>query len=181
MHQTKFQIINLKVKPIFSMRSKNYFILVLFVFSLYACGKTYNSSTNNCVSTNGKPTTAEVDSVQRYLTSKSIIATKDARGYFVETLGPGYGTDNPLPNSNVTVKYKGSLTNGTIFDSTAAGTTASFPLSGVILGWQYAIPQMKKGAIINLYLPPSLGYGCSASSKIPASSILIFRIELVNF
>lgn len=181
MLQTKLQKINLTVKPVFSMRSKNYFILALFVLSLYACSKTSTGSTNKCVSTNGVPTTAEVDSVQRFLTSKSITATKDSRGYFVETLGPGYGIDNPLPNSNVTVKYRGSLTNGTVFDSTAAGTTASFPLSGVILGWQYAIPQMKKGAIINLYLPPSLGYGCSASSKIPAGSILIFRIELINF
>ena len=181
MLQKKFQIINVTIKTIFSMRSKNYFILALFVFSLYACGKTSNSTTNNCVSTNGVPTAAEIDSVQRFLTSNSITATKDARGFFVETLGAGYGIDNPLPNSNVTVKYKGSLTNGIVFDSTAAGETASFPLGGVILGWQYAIPQMKKGAIINLYLPPSLGYGCSASSKIPASSILIFRIELVNF
>lgn len=181
MLQPKLQIINLTVKPILSMRSKNYFILALFVFSLYACSKTSNSRVNNCVSTNGVPTTAEVDSLQRYLTSKSITATKDSRGFFVETLGAGYGIDNPLPNSNVTVKYKGTLTNGTVFDSTATGTTASFPLGGVILGWQYAIPQMKKGAIINLYLPPSLGYGCSASSKIPTSSILIFRVELVNF
>ena len=181
MLQTKIQIINLTIKPIFSMRSKNYFILALFVFSLYACGKTSTGSVNNCISTNGVPTTAEIDSLQRYLTSKGITATKDARGYFVETLGAGYGIDSPLPNSNVTVKYKGTLTDGTTFDETAAGTTASFPLGGVILGWQYAIPQMKKAGIINLYLPPSLGYGCSASSKIPASSILIFRVELVKF
>lgn len=181
MLQTKFLIINLTIKPIFSMRSKNYFILALFVFSLYACSKTSTTSTNNCVSTNGVPTTAEVDSLQRFLTSKNITATKDSRGYFVETLGAGYGINNPLPNSSVTVKYRGALADGTGFDSTATGETATFQLGGVILGWQYAIPQLKKGAIINLYLPPSLGYGCSASSKIPASSILIFRIELVNF
>ncbi len=181
MFQTKFQILNLTIKPIFSMRSKNYFILALFIFSLYACSKTSSNNTTRCISTNGVPTTAEIDSVQRYLTSKSIVATKDSRGYFVETLGAGYGIDSPFPNSNVTVKYKGTLPNGTGFDSTATGETATFGLGGVILGWQYAIPQMKKGAIINLYLPPSLGYGCSASNKIPASSILIFRIELVNF
>lgn len=181
MLQIKIQIINLTIKPIFSMRSKNYFILALIVFSFYACDKTPNTSNNNCVSTNGVPTTAEIDSVQRFLTGKNITATKDSRGYFVETLGTGYGIDNPLPNSFVTIKYKGTLTNGTVFDSTATGETASFPLGGLIVGWQYAIPQMKKGGIINLYLPPSLGYGCSASSKIPASSILIFRIELINF
>lgn len=181
MPQKKIQSINQTIKLILSMRSKNYFILALFIFSLYACGKTTSSSTNNCVSTNGMPTTTEIDSVQHFLTSKNITATKDSRGFFVETLDAGYGIDNPLPNSNVTVKYKGTLTSGIVFDSTVNGETSSFGLGGVILGWQYSIPQMKRHGVINLYLPPSLGYGCSASGKIPASSILIFRIELINF
>lgn len=165
----------------FSMFLKNVFFLALLVF-IFSCSKSNNNNTpNRCIPTGGVPTAAEITSLETYLTSKSIIATQDSRGFFVETLGPGYGTDYPNLSSNVTVKYKGTLTDGTVFDSTATGATSTFGLSGVILGWQYAIPQMKKGGVINLYLPPSLGYGCSATGKIPASSNLIFRIELINF
>ena len=159
------------------MLKKNVLFIVLTV-SLFACKKSSNS--NDCISTGGVPTAAEVTNVQNYLTSKGITATLDSRGFYYDIIGTGYGTP-PNTASTVTVKYKGTLTNGTVFDSTATGTTATFPLSGVIRGWQYGVPLVKKAGVINLYLPPSLGYGCQASGAIPSSSITIFRIELVSY
>jgi FKBP-type peptidyl-prolyl cis-trans isomerase FkpA len=156
------------------------FIATLAVV-LFACSKTSDTVVNNCVSTLGVPSDSEIAVLQTYINSKGITATKDSRGFFYTILGPGYGIDFPNASSTVTVKYKGSLMNGTIFDSTVTGSTATFPLSGVITGWRYGIPLIKKGGVINLYLPPSLAYGCAAQSGIPAGSPLIFNVEITNY
>lgn len=133
---------------------------------------------NNCVPNNtGVPTAAEIASVQAYLTKNSITATQDPGGFFYIIIAPGSGV-TPSLSSKVTVKYTGTLENGTVFDQNQAGTT--FTLSGLILGWQKGIPLIKKGGSIKLYLPPSLAYGCSASGAIPPGSNLIFTIDLVD-
>ena len=160
---------------------KKCLFIVTVASILFACGKTNNTAVNNCVSVLGAPSDSEIAVLQTYINSKGIIATKDPRGFFYSVLGLGYGLDFPNQASTVTVKYKGSLINGTVFDSTAAGTTATFPLSGVITGWRYGIPLIKKGGIINLYLPPSLAYGCAAQRSIPAGSPLIFNVEIINY
>jgi FKBP-type peptidyl-prolyl cis-trans isomerase FkpA len=161
------------------MFKKYVVILVLPVIVLFACGK--SSDYGNCPSTGGVPTAAEMAELKAYLTSKNITATEDSHGFFYNVINPGYGISAPTTSSTVQAKYRGTLTDGTVFDSTATGKTAIFSLSGVILGWQYGVPLIKKTGIIDLYLPPSLGYGCNASGKIPGNSILIFRIELVNY
>jgi FKBP-type peptidyl-prolyl cis-trans isomerase len=78
----------------------------------------------------------------------------------------------------VKVNYSGSLTNGSVFDS---GNGVSFPLANLIIGWQQGIPLVGKSGKIILYLPPSLGYGSSAQNGIPANSIMIFTIDLLDF
>ena len=84
--------------------------------------------------------------------------------------------------STVTVKYKGTLTNGTGFDSSYKVAPDGYPfqLGQLIPGWQIGIPLVKSGGSINLYIPPSLGYGASGSGPIPPNAILIFKIDLVN-
>jgi FKBP-type peptidyl-prolyl cis-trans isomerase FkpA len=158
---------------------KRVLIFVLPVVLLYACGK--GNQAANCDLVMGSPSTVELTNVEAYLSLKGITATRDPRGFYYNIPAPGYGTEYPNLNSTVTVRYKGELTNGQVFDSTAGATTISFPLRNVILGWQYGVPLARKGAVVNLYLPPSLGYGCSATGDIPANSILIFRVEMVNF
>lgn len=157
--------------------SRNFLMLAATVIAFAACTK---SDSNACVNT-GVVTTAEITQIQTYLSSKGITATQDSRGFFYHIVGPGYGSNFPTIASSVTAKYKGSLSNGTIFDSTVTGATATFPLSNVILGWQYGVPLIKKGGVINLYLPASLGYGCNANGSIPANSMLIFNVEVVNY
>jgi FKBP-type peptidyl-prolyl cis-trans isomerase FkpA len=117
--------------------------------------------------------------INNYLKTNNIAATKDPSGlYYIMTV-TGTGT-NPTSSSTVEVKYKGMLINGTIFDQTATDKTASFPLNGLIRGWEIGIPLMKKGGKATFYIPSSLGYGNMATGPIPANSVLIFDIELVN-
>ncbi|MGO9960196.1 MAG: FKBP-type peptidyl-prolyl cis-trans isomerase [Solirubrobacteraceae bacterium] len=85
-------------------------------------------------------------------------------------------------SSTVTVQYVGVLyKNGKQFDASwndGSGQPVSFPLSGVIKGWQEGIPGMRVGGRRELIIPPSLGYGSTAQAKIPADSTLVFVIDL---
>ena len=156
---------------------KKFAFIITLSSLLLACNKT-PSTTNTCVNT-GVPTSAEVTTLQNYLTTNSINATYDSVGFFYQVVSPGAGI-TPVASSTLTVIYRGSLLNGTVFDSTAAGKTASFQLGGLIPGWQLGIPLIKKGGSINLYLPPSLGYGCNNYGNIPGNSSLIFNIQLLD-
>ena len=119
---------------------------------------------------------AEVTSLRQYIESNNIKAAADPRGFYytIQTAGSGA---KPTVCSNVTVNYKGMLTNGTSFDS---GNGVSFGLNQLITGWQEGIPLISPGGSITLYLPPSLAYGAQAQSGIPANSILVFQIDLLT-
>ena len=82
--------------------------------------------------------------------------------------------------STVTVNYVGVLyKGGKEFDSSwKRGTTAQFPLSGVIPGWQQGIPGMKVGGRRELIVPAALAYKNQAQPGIPANSALVFVIDL---
>ncbi|WP_373512575.1 FKBP-type peptidyl-prolyl cis-trans isomerase [Persicitalea sp.] len=114
--------------------------------------------------------------LKQYLDANNIKATADDRGFYYTIDSPGSGA-KPTLCSNVTVNYRGTLTNGNMFDS-ASGI--SFDLSRLIVGWQQSIPLISPGGSITLYLPPSLAYGSQAQSGIPANSILIFKIDLTR-
>ncbi len=99
--------------------------------------------------------------------------------YVVEKEGTG---DNPTINSTVEVHYKGTLLDGTTFDSSYdRGQPATFPLARVVKGWQEGIPLFKKGGKGTLLIPSSLAYGSrGAGGKIPPNSVLRFDIELLD-
>jgi len=116
--------------------------------------------------------------IKQYISDKGLNAKATGSGlyYVVETEGTG---TNPNINSMVTVVYRGTLTDGSEFDKSST-SGATFNLSGVIKGWQEGIPLYKKGGKGKLLIPSALGYGNQATGKIPASSVLIFEIELVD-
>jgi FKBP-type peptidyl-prolyl cis-trans isomerase FklB len=88
---------------------------------------------------------------------------------------------SPMPRSRVKAHYKGTLMDGTVFDSSYdRGEPLVFGVNQVIRGWQEALVLMKPGAKWILYIPPYLGYGDRDSGPIPANSILIFEIELLS-
>jgi FKBP-type peptidyl-prolyl cis-trans isomerase len=93
----------------------------------------------------------------------------------------GEGTA-PVPTSKVTVHYKGTLIDGTVFDSSYdRGQPITFQLDGVIPGWTEGLQLMKPGGKCILYIPPQLGYGDQGVGPIPPGSTLIFEIELLSF
>ncbi|HNB81215.1 MAG TPA: FKBP-type peptidyl-prolyl cis-trans isomerase [Chitinophagaceae bacterium] len=121
--------------------------------------------------------TSEIHVIENYLNSKGITATQAPSGFFYVIGNAGSGT-RPNLCSSVTVKYKGTLLNGSVFDQSTSNV--SFPLQNLIVGWQKGLPLIQKGGQITLYIPPSLGYGSYAQSGIPANSTLIFDIDLVG-
>lgn len=90
------------------------------------------------------------------------------------------GSAKPTVHDYVTIHYKGTLTNGKPFDGTT-DAPASFLLSGLIEGWKEGIPYFGKGGNGTLIIPPYLGYGPNDVGDIPGNSVLIFKIELVDF
>ncbi|HEX5462869.1 MAG TPA: FKBP-type peptidyl-prolyl cis-trans isomerase [Steroidobacteraceae bacterium] len=109
---------------------------------------------------------------------KGIVTT--ASGLQYEVLKAGQGTV-PKADDTVTVNYRGTLLNGTEFDSSyKRGQPASFPVDRVIPGWQEALKLMKPGAKWRLYVPPKLAYDLNSPPPIPPGSLLIFDVDLIG-
>ncbi len=89
---------------------------------------------------------------------------------------------SPKATDTVTVNYRGTLIDGTEFDSSyKRGQPATFPVNGVIPGWTEALQLMKEGAKWELFIPPSLAYGeRGAGGVIGPNSTLIFEVELIS-
>ncbi len=108
-------------------------------------------------------------------------AQKTASGliYFETQAGTG---PQPSPQDTVKVHYKGTLVNGTEFDSSyKRGTPAEFPLSGVIKCWTEGVAKMKVGGKAKLVCPSEIAYGeRGAGGSIPPNSVLNFEVELLS-
>jgi len=92
--------------------------------------------------------------------------------------------DGPIPTDNDVVEthYRGTLIDGTEFDSSyRRGQPASFPVRGVIPGWTEALKLMKVGSKWQLFIPPELAYGARGAGRdIGPNATLIFDIELLG-
>lgn len=101
-------------------------------------------------------------------------------GLQYEILREGSG-QSPIAANRVKTHYKGTLIDGTVFDSSYdRGEPITFGVTQVIKGWQEALQLMKPGAKWKIYIHPDLGYGERAKSSIPANSLLIFEMELLS-
>jgi FKBP-type peptidyl-prolyl cis-trans isomerase FklB len=102
-------------------------------------------------------------------------------GLQYKVITPGTGR-SPKATDTVTTHYKGTLIDGTEFDSSyKRGEPATFPVSGVIPGWTEALQLMKEGAKWQLFLPPGLAYGeRGAGRDIGPNATLIFEVELIS-
>jgi FKBP-type peptidyl-prolyl cis-trans isomerase FklB len=102
-------------------------------------------------------------------------------GLQYKVLSEGTGK-TPKKNDTVTVHYRGTLVDGTEFDSSIArGQPATFKVDGVIPGWTEALQLMKVGAKWQIFIPPELAYGeRGVPSHIPPQSVLIFEVELIS-
>ncbi len=123
---------------------------------------------------------ADDNIIQKYISDNNLDATATGSGlyYVIERQGTGA---NPNINSSITVVYRGVLTNGTVFDeSKPAPTGFTTNLKSTVAGWQEGLPYFKKGGKGKLLIPSALGYGAKATGGIPANSVLIFDIELLD-
>lgn len=126
-------------------------------------------------------TEKDMATIQAYLDSHPEIDAKShSSGIFYQIIEPGTG-ESPTMFSTVTVKYKGYLTNGHVFDQTEGDKTFTRKLTQVITGWQIGVPLLKKGGKGLFIIPSEFGYGGTDIGSIPAHSVLIFEIELIDF
>jgi FKBP-type peptidyl-prolyl cis-trans isomerase len=108
-----------------------------------------------------------------------IITTESGLQYEVIKTGDG---PKPSAQDRVQVHYKGTLIDGTEFDSSySRGQPIDFALNGVIKGWIEGLQLMNVGSQYRFFIPSDLGYGAqSAGSNIPPYSTLIFEVELLD-
>jgi FKBP-type peptidyl-prolyl cis-trans isomerase len=149
---------------------KNWMILSLVIFSFAACKKDVDQ------------VLVDQEKIESYLTDNQLTAQVHPSGlhYILdEPLGTG---DHPTTSDKVTVKYKGYLLDGTVFDQTQGDKTISFSLTNLIEGWKIGIPLLKEGGKGTFLLPSALGYGNfpPPRSVISANEVLLFDIELIS-
>jgi FKBP-type peptidyl-prolyl cis-trans isomerase FkpA len=118
--------------------------------------------------------------IQQYLADHQLTALKHESGIYYIINAPG-NEYHPTHNSYITVKYKGYLTDGTVFDQTGEEEAFSASLNTLIGGWRLGVPLIGIGGKITLFLPSYYGYGSMGYVSIPANSVVIYEIELVKF
>jgi FKBP-type peptidyl-prolyl cis-trans isomerase FkpA len=119
------------------------------------------------------------EKILEYINEHGLNAQEHESGvfYVIEKEGSG---GHPTANSVVKLNYTGKLLDDEekVFDS---GFGSTLRLMNTIQGWQHGIPMFKKGGEGLLFIPSGLGYGQWPTGSIPANSILIFEIELIDF
>lgn len=122
-----------------------------------------------------------------YFAKNNITAQKTASGLYYIITKPGTGA-TPTSGQTVKVMYTGKLMDGKTFDSNIDPQfnhtePFEFPIGkgGVIPGWDEGIALLNKGAKATLFVPSTLAYGAQGNQAIPANSILIFDVELLDF
>jgi FKBP-type peptidyl-prolyl cis-trans isomerase FkpA/FKBP-type peptidyl-prolyl cis-trans isomerase FklB len=108
-------------------------------------------------------------------------AIKTPSGAVVTILRPGTGP-SPKPTDKVKVHYHGTLTDGTVFDSSVQrGEPATFPVNGVIKCWTEGLQQLKVGGKARLVCPADTAYGDrGAPPRIKPGATLLFEVELLE-
>jgi FKBP-type peptidyl-prolyl cis-trans isomerase len=109
---------------------------------------------------------------------EGVVALPSGLQYKVIKSGTG---KTPKPGDTVETHYRGTLVDGTEFDSSyTRGQTATFPVNGVIPGWTEALQKMKEGDKWQLFVPSNLAYGeRGAGRDIGPNATLIFEVELI--
>ncbi|MGH6614547.1 FKBP-type peptidyl-prolyl cis-trans isomerase [Sphingomonas sp.] len=107
---------------------------------------------------------------------KTIVETPSGLQYKILTAGKG---GKPTDSDVVLINYEGKLTDGTTFDKSPQ--PIPLQVTGVVPGFSEALKLMPKGGKYRFWIKPSLGYGDKTSGTIPANSVLVFDVELLDF
>lgn len=125
---------------------------------------------------NSKASTAFMQKVAKMKGVKALIPGK----LYYQVIKKGHGAI-PKKTDTVTVNYKGTLADGTVFDSSyKRGEPTSFPLNGVIKGWTEGLSHMPVGATWKFYIAPDYAYGKMAPATIGPNQALVFKVDLLS-
>lgn len=160
---------------------KTFLLSAFAVVVLASCKK--DNECETVVPSNIAPAN-ETTALQNYLNANSITNASNKQGMFFEIVTQGAG-ESPNLCSSINVDYTGNLINGNSTGSQFdAATATTLNLSSLIKGWQIVLPMVKAGGTVNLYVPPTFGYGAQAQTNsagavvIPANAYLKFTIKI---
>jgi FKBP-type peptidyl-prolyl cis-trans isomerase len=143
-----------------------YIGFLLLIFGLFSCTKDADEQFIE-----------DLRLIESYIELKGLTnVQKTDEGLHYIVVEPGDGI-SPDAASKININYVGRLLNDVVFDS---GFDVTFELSGLITGWQLGIPKIKEGGKIKLIIPSKLGYAGRATGSIPANSVLVFDIDLLE-
>lgn len=156
-----------------------YCISALLLFT--GCAKKENSLLAD--SANGVNEEVVNGQILQYIQSHNINATLDPSGLYYQVLDAGDSTRYMLSLNNVpSIIYTRRLIDDKMIDLSLSATNFNGrPLKDHIAGWQIGLQKIAKGGKILLIIPPYLGFGNVAVDKIPANSILVCELTLVDF
>ena len=125
---------------------------------------------------------AKLDDAQitAYLSKNNISAVKDASGLYYQIITPGSAAKPTLANGPY-ITYKGSLMSTAVVFEEKTTPQYFSSIDGLIEGWKIGLPKIGKGGRIMLFIPSGLAYKNEDRSSIPANSVLIFDITLIDF
>jgi FKBP-type peptidyl-prolyl cis-trans isomerase len=116
--------------------------------------------------------------LEKNKTAEGVQVTKSGLQYKVVKQGQG---PKPGPKDNVSVNYEGTLTDGTVFDSSyRRGHPSEFGVGQVIPGWTEGLQLMETGSTFMLYIPSELAYGMQGPPNIGPNQTLVFKVELLE-
>lgn len=125
----------------------------------------------------------EVDNaiIEAYLAEHNIQAKAHPSGIYYALKQEGIGEQYPNLSSDVTIEYKGYLTNHTIFDEVLTGNERTIHMGDLVEGLQESISLLKKQGAGLFLIPSDLAYHSTVRAGIPSHAVLIFEIKLVDF
>ena len=149
--------------------------LICAAFLLSNCFK----DKNDCVSRDIVAPATEQKAVADYLVANGISATHHSSGLYFQIIQPGGGI-SPAICSSIKVGYTGKLLDGSIVER---DENMVLNLKLMLEGWRIALPMIKAGGKIKIWLPPSLAYGHDGKSVgstlvVPSNAILYYEISL---
>jgi peptidylprolyl isomerase/FKBP-type peptidyl-prolyl cis-trans isomerase FklB len=150
--------------------------IIAFLLALAACDR----GGAEAPAAPAPPTGAAAAFLAENRRQEGVQVTASGLQYKVVRAGPADGR-RPQEGDEVKVHYEGTLTDGTVFDSSYQdGAPRVFTVGRLVDGWNEALQLMRPGDEWLLYVPPSLGYGAEGLGPIPGNSVLVFRMELLD-
>jgi len=147
----------------------------LSAIALTACGAHSQPTASGAA-----PTTKSDAFMAKTAKEAGVVTLPDGLEYKIVKSGPTAGL-SPKLGDEVKVNYEGTLTDGTVFDSSYKnGEPVVFPVGGLIPAWNEILQKMKPGDTWLLYVPPALGYGPEGKGPIPPDSVMVFKLELLG-